>query len=115
MRCIKRKSTDSSQISDGVNAEGGEMVSALEITNVDSVDKVYRILTEHMKLGVSSIATTTKLRHCFPNNVTLVSLSLHIRMKSIPKPMNACDATSRVVDIWRKRTHLRLFPCSIKP
>jgi len=29
------------------------MVSALEIANVDSVDKVYRIMTEHMKLGVS--------------------------------------------------------------
>jgi hypothetical protein len=87
----------------------------LEITNVDSVDKVYRIMTEHMNLGVSSIATTTKLRHqSFPNNnLTLVSL-FHIRRKSIPKPMNACDATSRVIDIWTKRTHPRLFPCSTK-
>ena len=57
VRCIKRKrsSDDSSKSnSNGTNnKDEGEIVSALEISNVDSVDKVYRILTEHMKLGVS--------------------------------------------------------------
>jgi hypothetical protein len=39
VRCVQRTSTT------------GEMISALEVTNVDSVDKVYRIMTEHMKLN----------------------------------------------------------------
>ena len=51
VRCIQRRRSFSPG-SDGVESPG-EMVSALEITNVDSVDKVYRIITEHMKLEVS--------------------------------------------------------------
>ena len=54
VRCIKCKRNDSSQ-RDGETPEG-DIVSALEITNVDSVDKVYRIMTEHMKLRVSLYA-----------------------------------------------------------
>jgi hypothetical protein len=52
VRCIQRRRSVSLG-SDGVDASPGEIVSALEIANVDSVDKVYRIMTEHMKLGVS--------------------------------------------------------------
>jgi len=43
VRCVKRR-TDKSD-------RGGNVVAAMEISNVDSVDKVYRIITEHMKLG----------------------------------------------------------------
>ena len=44
VRCIQRKK--------GTSGNDGEIVSAIEIPNVDSVDKVRRIMTEHMKLGV---------------------------------------------------------------
>jgi hypothetical protein len=105
VRCIKRKRNDAE----------GDVESALEITNVDSVDKVYRIMTEHMKLGVRFYALSLDI---VPYDIALISshssLSIHIR-RSIPKHMNACDATSRVIDIWRKRTHPRLSLCSIKP
>ena len=47
VRCIKRKKSVGGGDSDG------EMLTALDIVNVDSVDKVYRILTHHMKLEVS--------------------------------------------------------------
>lgn len=62
MRCIKCKRNESSQRG-GKNSEGDNIVSALEITNVDSVDKVYRIMTEHMKLGVSSLSLQLSLLH----------------------------------------------------
>ena len=39
VRCIQRKRTTS------------EILSAFEVTNVDSVDRVYRIMTQHMKLN----------------------------------------------------------------
>ena len=39
VRCIQRKRTTS------------EILSALEVANVDSVDRVYRIMTQHMKLN----------------------------------------------------------------
>ncbi len=46
VRCVKRNNEKLDR--------GGNIVAAVEISNVDSVDKVYRIITEHMKLGVSS-------------------------------------------------------------
>ncbi|KAL3785119.1 hypothetical protein ACHAWO_007942 [Cyclotella atomus] len=42
VRCIRRKKTDATNRS--------PILSAIEINNVDSVDKVYHILTKHMKL-----------------------------------------------------------------
>eukprot|EP00957_Ditylum_brightwellii_P053938 4085877-Ditylum_brightwellii.AAC.1 len=51
VRCIEQ-STDASFLWNGGSIqqqeEGEEEVKALEITNVDSVDKVYRILTKYM-------------------------------------------------------------------
>jgi hypothetical protein len=47
VRCIRRRRSES-------GAADGEVVSALEVGNVDSIEKVYRIITEHMKMGVST-------------------------------------------------------------
>ncbi len=49
VRCVRRLSGGDGNGKDGP----GEISSAMEITNVDSVDKVCRIMTEHMRLGVS--------------------------------------------------------------
>lgn len=72
VRCIQRKRGSAAD-------RDGEIVSALEIGNIDSVDKVYRIITEHMKLGVSII-----LLHCsgisydgFQSNFLLLSSVQH--------------------------------------
>ncbi|KAL7545227.1 hypothetical protein ACHAWF_008577 [Thalassiosira exigua] len=42
VRCFRRRR--------GEVGDDGEILSALEIANVDSLDKVYRIISEHMKL-----------------------------------------------------------------
>ncbi len=57
VRCVQRKKDA---------GEDGEIISALEIVNVDSVDKVYRIMAEHMKLGVSCFSCTCHIifMHC---------------------------------------------------
>ncbi|KAL7518344.1 hypothetical protein ACHAWX_003185 [Stephanocyclus meneghinianus] len=43
VRCVQRKHNKMNDSDQGISA-------AFEVTNVDSVDKVYRIITEHMKL-----------------------------------------------------------------
>ena len=64
VRCIQRKT-----------GNDGEIVSAIEIPNVDSVDNVIRIMIEHMKLGVRFITLTsifihiTFISHCFLTNI----------------------------------------------
>ena len=46
VRCIQREKNI------GGNADAdGKILNGMEITNVDSLDKVYRIMTEHMKVG----------------------------------------------------------------
>lgn len=52
VRCIQRK-----RRADAGGADGEEVVSALDTVNVDSVDKVYRIMMEHMKLDVSCLSS----------------------------------------------------------
>ena len=47
VRCIQRKRSNASNDS---TSNDGDIVSAFEVANVDSVDKVYRIVTQHMKL-----------------------------------------------------------------
>eukprot|EP00585_Thalassiosira_rotula_P012537 CAMPEP_0196132610 /NCGR_PEP_ID=MMETSP0910-20130528/2154_1 /TAXON_ID=49265 /ORGANISM="Thalassiosira rotula, Strain GSO102" /LENGTH=472 /DNA_ID=CAMNT_0041392229 /DNA_START=69 /DNA_END=1490 /DNA_ORIENTATION=+ len=65
VRCIQRKRT-------GDDDDGeGKMVAALEIGNVDSVDKVYRIMTEHMKLGEINPKACECMRHYFEGNQKL--------------------------------------------
>jgi len=54
VRCIQRKRNISTTAIDNDESYTGGIVLALEIGNVDSVDKVCRILTEHMRLGVSA-------------------------------------------------------------
>ena len=44
VRCVKRKCGDISNLN-----SKQEILSAFEVTNVDSVDKVYHIITQHMK------------------------------------------------------------------
>ena len=45
VRCIKRKRGDFSNLN-----SNEDIISAFEVINVDSVDKVYHIITQHMKL-----------------------------------------------------------------
>lgn len=56
VRCVQRRRTT------------GEMISALEVTNVDSVDKVYRIMTEHMKLNGINIKICDCMTLCIEAN-----------------------------------------------
>ncbi|KAL7532714.1 hypothetical protein ACHAXR_004803, partial [Thalassiosira sp. AJA248-18] len=64
VRCVQRKR--------GNNNDGdGEIVSALEIGNVDTVDKVYRIMTEHMKLGEINPKACECMRCYFEGNQSL--------------------------------------------
>lgn len=60
VRCVQRK-----------RSGGGKIVSALEIGNIDSVDKVYRIMTEHMKLGEINPKACECIRCYFEGNQSL--------------------------------------------
>lgn len=88
VRCIQRERSDTG--SEGGDS-AGEIVSAMEIGNVDSVDKVYRIMTEHMKLGVSVLSSYLSLTlMCYISFLYLQGvLSYPLNEKEIdPK---ACD------------------------
>lgn len=64
VRCIQRKRSI-------VGDNNEDIVSALEIGNVDSVDKVYRIMTEHMKLGEINPKACECMRCYFEGNQRL--------------------------------------------
>jgi len=51
VRCIQRQRRSGTDDSSEGRNDGEKMISAIEVGNVDSVDKVYRLMTEHMKLG----------------------------------------------------------------
>lgn len=62
VRCIQRHRNIPGN--DGEDKDG-KIVSALEIGNVDSVDKVYRIMSEHMQLGEIKISAYDCIRCYF--------------------------------------------------
>jgi len=62
VRCIQRKR------SGGVYREIG---NAIEITNVDSVDKVYRIMTKHMELGEINDKAVDCMKNYLEGNMNL--------------------------------------------
>jgi len=62
VRCIQRKR------SGGVYREIG---NAIEITNVDSVDKVYRIMTKHMELGEINDKAVDSMKSYIEGNMNL--------------------------------------------
>jgi len=64
VRCIQRKRIPI----DNDQKYTSEIVSAFEIINVDSVDKVYRILTEHMGLGEVNIQAFGCMKFYFQGN-----------------------------------------------
>lgn len=68
VRCIQRKRTARGSESKNNNED---IVSALEIGNVDSVDKVYRIMTEHMKLGEINPKACECMKCYFQGNQSL--------------------------------------------
>ncbi|EED89194.1 predicted protein [Thalassiosira pseudonana CCMP1335] len=64
VRCIRRRRSES-------GAADGEVVSALEVGNVDSIEKVYRIITEHMKMGEINQKACECLKCYFQGNERL--------------------------------------------
>lgn len=48
----------------GVGGGGGNIVKSFDVGNVDSVDKVFRILSKHMQVKVGTIAFTMRWSTC---------------------------------------------------